>query len=66
MKHALATGHNVVMSFEPLQRWFFNYEKRHVFRARNLLAPLSRPSAQAAPGPPERVPHKWEDCLNEC
>jgi hypothetical protein len=65
-KHAAESGHNIIMSFEPLQSWFFDYTEQRVFRARKLLPPLSRPKEQAAPGPRERVPDGWEKFLNDC
>lgn len=65
LKHARIAGHPVVASFEPLQNWFFDYEKRTVFRGHKLLPPDSHPDCQSAPGPKNRVPENWEELLNE-
>jgi hypothetical protein len=63
-KHASETGHPVVASFEPLQSWFYDYEKKRVFRARvRLRPPRSRPDDQPAPGPAGKVPQNWESLL---
>jgi hypothetical protein len=64
-RHAAETGHPVVASFEPLQGWFFDYEKRRVFRGIRLLPPRSHPEDQPAPGPVGKVPANWESLLND-
>jgi hypothetical protein len=64
-KHAIETGHPVVASFEPLQGWFYDYEKRKVFRGIRLLSPRSHPQDQSAPGPDGKVPENWESLLND-
>ena len=38
-KHAAATGHPIVTSFEPRENWFFDYEKRPVIKGAELLPP---------------------------
>ena len=63
--HAETLGHPIVASFEPLQNWFYDYEKRRVFRAKRLLPPYARPSTQPSPGPAGRVPDDWESLLND-
>lgn len=65
LQHALSTGHMVVASFEPLQNWFFDYEKRRVFRSSRLSPPVSHPEEQAAPGPLDRLPVNWESLLHD-
>ena len=64
-KHAIETGHPIVASFEPLQGWFYDYEKQKVFRGIRLLSPRSRPEDQPAPGPAGKVPENWESLLND-
>ena len=64
-RHAHDTGHPVVASFEPLQHWFFDYDKRAVVRGRRLLPPWSHPLEQAVPGPPDKVPEDWELLIHE-
>jgi hypothetical protein len=58
-------GHPVVASFEPLQGWFYDYEKRKVFRGYRLASPRSHPEGQPAPGPEGRVPRNWESLLHD-
>jgi hypothetical protein len=66
MKHAHSTEHPIAASFEPLQHWFYDYEKRQVFKGVKLLPPRSHPESQPVPGPKERVPPNWEELLNDC
>ena len=45
--HAAETGHPVVASFEPLQGWFYDYEKRKVLGYQTSIAafPSARPTS---------------------
>jgi Zn-finger in ubiquitin-hydrolases and other protein len=54
-KHAAATGHPIIMSFEPGEDWFFDYEKQRMVNGVELLPPHSHPEDQPAPGPSGRV-----------
>jgi ubiquitin-hydrolase Zn-finger-containing protein len=63
-KHAAATGHPIITSFEPGEDWFFDYEKRGMIKGAELLPPHSHPESQPAPGPAGRVPANWESLLN--
>ena len=65
MKHAHSAGHPIVASFEPLQNWFYDYEKGKIVRGRKLLPPRSHPELQPVPGPPGKVPANWEELLNQ-
>ncbi len=38
-KHAAATGHPIIMSFEPGEDWFFDYEKQRMVSGLELLPP---------------------------
>jgi hypothetical protein len=64
-KHAAEFGHPIVASFEPLQGWLYDYEKRKVFRGVRLPSPQSHPESQPAPGPPDKVPENWESLLHD-
>jgi hypothetical protein len=64
-KHAAETGHPIVASFEPLQSWFYDYEKGRVFRCVKLLSPHSHPDGQPSPGPEGKVPRNWEALLHD-
>jgi hypothetical protein len=64
-KHAAATGHPIVTSFEPGEDWFFDYEKRGMIKGVELLPPHAHPDSQPAPGPAGRVPANWESLLNQ-
>jgi hypothetical protein len=63
-KHAAATGHPIITSFEPGEDWFFDYEKQGMIKGVELLPPHSHPEGQPAPGPAGRVPANWESLLN--
>ena len=47
-KHATATGHPIIASFEPGDDWFFDYEKRAMVKGAELLPPHSHPRSQPA------------------
>jgi hypothetical protein len=49
-KHAAATGHPIITSFEPGEDWFFDYEKRGMIKGVELLPPHAHPDSQPAPG----------------
>jgi len=63
-KHAAATGHPIIASFEPDEDWFFDYEKGGMIEGVELLPPHAHPRSQPVPGPAERVPGNWESLLN--
>jgi hypothetical protein len=63
-KHAAATGHSIIASFEPGEDWFFDYDKGAMIKGAVLLPPHSHPLDQTAPGPEERVPSNWESLLH--
>ena len=42
-KHAAATGHPIIASFEPGEDWFYDYEKRGMIKGVELLPPHSHP-----------------------
>jgi hypothetical protein len=59
-RHAAATGHAVIQSFEPGESWFWNYVSQEFLDAGPELAgPRSHPLDQPAPGPRGRVPDDW-------
>jgi hypothetical protein len=64
-KHAAHMGHPVVASFEPLQNWFYDYQRKKVLRGPRLVGPRWRPETQPAPGPQGRVPPNWESLLHD-
>ena len=63
-RHAAATGHPIIASFEPGEDWFYDYEKRAMIEGERLLPPHSHPKNQPVPGPADRVPANWESLLN--
>ncbi len=63
-KHAAATGHTVITSFEPGEDWFYDYEKRGMIEGVELLPPHSHPEDQPTPGPAGKVPADWESRLH--
>ena len=62
--HAVAAGHPVVCSFEPGERWFWNYSAERYVHGPVLTPPLSRPEDQPSPGPAGRVPENWREQLH--
>jgi hypothetical protein len=63
-KHAAATGHPIIASFEPGEDWFYDYEKQGMIEGVKLLPPHAHPKNQPVPGPAGRVPANWESLLN--
>jgi hypothetical protein len=63
-KHAAATRHPIITSFEPGEDWFFDYEKQEMIKGVELFPPHSHPEDQPVPGPAGRVPANWESLLN--
>jgi hypothetical protein len=63
-KHAAATGHPIIASFEPGEDWFYDYEKQRMIKGVELLPPHSHPADQPSPGPAGRVPANWETLLH--
>ena len=62
--HAEATGHPVIMSFEPGEDWFYDYTTKGMIEGAELAAPHAHPKSQPAPGPKGRVPKDWESLLH--
>jgi hypothetical protein len=50
-KHHAATGHPIITSFEPGERWFYDYRTGQFVTDPQLSAPHSHPLDQSAPGP---------------
>ena len=50
-KHNAATGHPIITSFEPGERWFYDYRTEEFFTGPKLPAPHSHPLDQPTPGP---------------
>jgi hypothetical protein len=63
-KHAEATGHPIIASFEPGEGWFYDYRTREMIEGAELLPPHAHPKRQPTPGPAGRVPADWESQLN--
>ena len=64
-KHFAATGHPIITSFEPGERWFYDYRTEQFFASPMLHAPHCRPLDQPAPGPAGAVPANWHTLLHE-
>jgi hypothetical protein len=58
-KHAVATGHRLVQSFEPGETWFWDYRTNDYYDGPRLADPQHRPLEQSVPGPHDRVPADW-------
>jgi Zn-finger in ubiquitin-hydrolases and other protein len=59
-KHDAATGHPIITSFEPGERWFYDYRTGESFAGPKLHAPHSHLLDQPVPGPAEAVPSNWK------
>jgi Zn-finger in ubiquitin-hydrolases and other protein len=64
-KHAQSAGHPIVTSFEPLQNWFYDYEKDKIVKGMKLRPPRSHPESQPVPGPEGKVPPNWQELLHD-
>ena len=64
-KHYAATGHPIITSFEPGERWFYDYRTEKSFAGPKLQAPHSHPLDQPVPGPAKAVPSNWQTLLHE-
>ena len=64
-KHNIATGHSIITSFEPGERWFYDYRTKQFFAGPKLRTPRSHPWDQPAPGPAGGVPSNWHTLLDE-
>ena len=63
--HFKDTGHPVIRSFEPGERWFWSYPAEDFYEeGPALAAPESHPEEQTVPGPADRVPADWRSKLN--
>jgi hypothetical protein len=62
-RHAADTGHPIAQSFEPGERWFWDYEREVDLDGPDLAPPHAHPIDQPTPGPAGRVPPDWEDLL---
>jgi Zn-finger in ubiquitin-hydrolases and other protein len=62
-KHAHATGHPVIQSFEPGEDWFYDYRTDDFTPGPELAPPHSHPVEQGVPGPVGRVPDDWARLL---
>ncbi|MCB5168373.1 UBP-type zinc finger domain-containing protein [Streptomyces bambusae] len=63
--HWRTTGHPVVQSFEPGERWYWNYATGALHKTGPELAPPgSRPVGQPSPGPADRLPADWRDRIH--
>ena len=63
-KHNAATGHPIITSFEPGERWFYDYRTKEFFSGSKLHAPHSHPLDQPVPGPAGAVPSNWKTLLH--
>ena len=64
-KHHAATGHPIITSFEPGERWFYDYRTKEFLTGPKLHAPHSHPLDQSVPGPAGAVPSNWQTLLHE-
>ena len=63
-KHYHSENHPISTSYEPGERWFYDYRTGDFFAGPKLAGPSHRPYDQPTPGPYGRVPYDWQDKLN--
>ena len=63
-KHARASEHPIIASFEPGEDWFYDYRTDDMVPSSPLAPPLHHPLDQSVPGPVERVPRDWQRQLH--
>lgn len=63
-RHARASGHPIIRSFEPDENWYYDYRDEQTFDGPRLAPPEHHPLAQSTPGPGGRVPADWQDQLH--
>ena len=64
-RHAAATGHPLIQSFEPGEDWFWSYAENRMYASGPDLAPPDHhPLDQPVPGPAGRVPRDWQRHLH--
>src|ERR1019366_1045941 len=64
IKHARASGHTVIRSFEPNEDWFWDYASEQFCDGPALGVPDHHPLAPPVPGPAGRVPPDWQKHLH--
>ena len=62
-KHNAGTDHPIITSFEPGERWFYDYRTEQFFTGPKLHAPHSHPLDQPVPGRPERCLQTGKRCF---
>ncbi|SOD71748.1 ubiquitin-hydrolase Zn-finger-containing protein [Jatrophihabitans sp. GAS493] len=63
-KHALATQHDFITSYEPGENWFWSFSRNEFYDGPTLADPQHHPATQSTPGPRERVPADWQSHLH--
>ncbi|GHH32284.1 hypothetical protein GCM10017774_12960 [Lentzea cavernae] len=63
-RHWETAGHEVIQSFEPGERWFWNYRTERPLAGPELAPPVAHPTDQPVPGPAGRVPADWRARLH--
>ncbi len=63
-KHAAATGHPIIRSFEPGEDWFWDFTTDQYAEGPELTPPQNHPESQPVPGPDGSVPADWRLHLN--
>ncbi len=61
--HFRETGHRYMQSFEPAEKWYWDFVAEEMFEGPVLAEPDSHPLTQPTPGPEGRVPGDWRRVL---
>lgn len=63
--HYRDTGHPIMVSFEPGERWGWDFQTEAVIKhGPDLAPPTDRPQDQGSPAPAERVPENWLELIH--
>lgn len=62
--HSRETGHPIIASFEPGERWFYDYGTGEFVDGPQLAKPRWHPDDQPVPGPQGHVPEDWQSKLH--
>lgn len=62
--HARTSGHPIITSFEPGEKWFYDFRDDSMLLGPRLAPPDSHPGDQPTPGPVGRVPADWQSRLH--
>jgi hypothetical protein len=64
-KHNAATGHPIITSFDPGERWFYDYRTKEFFTGPSFTLLTRIRWINQVPGPAGGVPSNWQTLLHK-